>query len=264
MILQIGAFFGNLLSGIGNVAGQVFSAALPSAVGIGRQFLDRELNRKLRDKQRRSVGARAVEALNSPGIAVARIGGTTQPVGGRVQRSTFVPAALTPAQNPFGNIPLLPVGGLFPPQVLVPFPALDPIVRAIGRAVVPFKSPGGSAVANPLARLPGAPGEPRFAKDEFGRTIMFVPSPRPGEGFIRVEQARQLGLAPSKPFWRFNRLQGQFEKIKSRRMNPFNFKATKRAGRRVERTLDAVKELVRIERKMTSGKVTLKKRKRKR
>jgi len=119
-------------------------------------------------------------------------------------------------------------------------------------------------VANGLARLPGAPGEPRFAKDQFGRTIMFVPSPRPGEGFIRVETARQLGLAPSKPFWRFNRLQGQFEKIKSRRMNPFNFKATKRAGRRVERTLDAVKELVRIERKMTSGKVRLKKRKRKR
>jgi len=112
-------------------------------------------------------------------------------------------------------------------------------------------------VANGLVRLPGAPGEPRFAKDEFGRTIMFVPSPRPGEGFIRVETARQLGLAPTKPFWRFNRLQGQFEKIKSRRMNPFNFKATKRAGRRVERTLDAVKELVRIERKMTTGKVNI-------
>ncbi len=260
MILQIGAFFGNLLSGIGNVAGQVFSAALPSAVGIGQQFLNREINRKLRDKQRRSVGARAVEALNSPGIAVARIGGTTQPVGGRVQRSTFVPAALTPAQSPFGNIPLLPVGTTFP---LDPFAFKGP-VQALVRGVKGLPAPGGTAMANGLARLPGAPGEPRFARDEFGRTIMFVPSPRPGEGFIRVETARQLGLAPSKPFWRFNRLQGQFEKIKSRRMNPFNFKATKRAGRRVERTLDAVKELVRIERKMTSGKVRLKKRKRKR
>ena len=260
MILQIGAFFGNLLSGIGKVAGQVFTQALPGAIGIGQQFLNREINRKLRDKQRRSVGARAVEALNTPGIAVARIGGTTQPVGGRVQRSTFVPAALTPAQSPFGNIPLLPVGTSFP---LDPFAFKGP-VQALVRGVKGLPLPGGSAVANGLARLPGAPGEPRFAKDEFGRTIMFVPSPRPGEGFIRVEQARQLGLAPSKPFWRFNRLQGQFEKIKSRRMNPFNFKATKRAGRRVERTLDAVKELVRIERKMTSGKVTLKKRKRKR
>ncbi len=113
-----------------------------------------------------------------------------------------------------------------------------------------------------LMRIPGAPGEPRFQKDEFGRTIMFVPSPRPGEGFIAVITARQLGLSPTKPFWRFNRLEGQFEKIKARRMNPFNFKVTKRAGRRVERTLDAVKELVRIERKMTTGKVRLKKTKR--
>ena len=112
-----------------------------------------------------------------------------------------------------------------------------------------------------LMRLPGARGEPRFARDEFGNTIMFVPSPRPGEGFISVIAARQLGISPTKPFWRFNRLEGQFEKIKSRRMNPFNFKATARAGRRVERTLDAVKELVRIERKMTTGKVRLKKRK---
>ena len=117
-------------------------------------------------------------------------------------------------------------------------------------------------MANGLARLPGAPGEPRFAKDEFGRTIMFVPSPRPGEGFIQVAQARQLGLTPTRPFWRFNRFEGQFEKLKQRRLNPFNFKAAKRAGRRVERTLDAVKELVRIERKMTTGKVRFKKAKR--
>ena len=106
-------------------------------------------------------------------------------------------------------------------------------------------------------------GEPKFARDQFGVVIKFVPSPRPGEGFISVLQARQLGLSPTKPFWRFNRLEGQFEKIKPRRMNPFNFRATSRAGRRVERTLDAVKELVRIEKKMTSGKVSLKKRKRK-
>lgn len=110
-----------------------------------------------------------------------------------------------------------------------------------------------------LARPAGAPGEPKFARDEFGRTIMFVPSPRPGEGFITVAQARQLNLNPTRPFWRFNRKEGQFEKIKPRRLNPFNFRATSRAGRRVERSLDAVKELVRIERRQTTGKIRLKK-----
>ncbi len=266
MILQIGAFFGNLLSGIGNVAGQVFQSVLPGAVNIGQQFLQREVNRKLRRRQRQSVGAQATQALNTPGIAVARIGGTVQPVGGRVQRSTFTAAALTPAQNPFGNIPLLPVGG---GATAIAVEALRGFSQS--KIFPQFTDPRGTgAMANgqgPLNlkfRVPGTPGEPRFARDEFGRTIMFVPSPRPGEGFIRVEAARQLNFKPTRPFWRFNRIEGQFEKIKARRMNPFNFSATKRAGRRVERSLDAVKELVRIERKMTTGKVRLKKRKRKR
>ncbi len=259
MIMQIGAFFGNLLSGITTGIGQIARSVTPIAAGIGRQFLDRELNRKLQTRATRQVQTQAVAALNTPGISVARLGGTVQPVGGRVQRSTFTPAATTPAQSPIGNIPLLPVGTLATTFPLDPFAFRKPVQQLV-RTLLPAKrSP---AMANgQLARLPGAPGEPRFAKDQFGRTIMFVPSPRPGEGFISVQAARQLGLSPTKPFWRFNRLEGQFEKIKSRRMNPFNFKATARAGRRVERTLDAVKELVRIERKMTTGKVRLKRRK---
>lgn len=103
-----------------------------------------------------------------------------------------------------------------------------------------------------LMRLPGAVGEPKFARDEVGRTINFVPSPD-GSGFISVRQARQAGLSASKPWWRFNRLQGQFEKIKARRMNPFNFKAASRAGRRIERTLDAIKKVVSIHKKATKG-----------
>jgi len=262
LILQIGAFFGNLLGGITTGLGQIVRAAIPTAAGIGQQFLQREINRKLNTSQRRQVQAQAVAALNTPGISVARLGGTIQPVGGRVQRSTFTPAAFTPAQNPIGNIPLLPVGASprFPgTSILGPFPLQGPFVPGSKGFQPPVRN---AAMANgPLLRLPGRAGEPRFARDEFGNTIMFVPSPRPGEGFISVQAARQLNLSPTKPFWRFNRLEGQFEKIKSRRMNPFNFKATARAGRRVERTLDAVKELVRIERKMTTGKVRLKKRK---
>lgn len=262
MILQIGAFFGSLLEGVTGLAGGIIRESLPGLEDIGKQFLQRELSRKLVTKQKRQIQAQAVQALNTPGIAVTRIGGTKQPVGGRVQRSTFTPAALTPAQTPLGNIPLLPVT-TFP---LNPFDFKGPVqagVRALQGLPIrnaamagPLALPG---PAGPLARRAGAPGEPRFARDEMGNTIMFVPSPRPGEGFIRVFQARQLGLKPTKPFWRFNRFEGQFEKMKGRRMNPFNFSAAKRAGRRIEATLDAVKEFVRIERKMTTGKVRLKK-----
>lgn len=260
MILQFGALFGGLVSGIGTGLGAILQQAIPAGVGLGRQFLERELARKFKNKQKIQLGATAIGALNTPGIAVSVVGGTIQPVGGRVQRATFTPAALTPAQNPFGNIPLLPPGGrgFLPRMPGIPLPGAFP---GFGQLALPI--PKGLPMANGLATLPaGARGEPRFAKDQFGRTIMFVPSPRPGEGFLAVAAARQLGLAPTKPFYRFNRLEGQFEKIKQRRMNPFNFKATKRAGRRVERTLDAVKELVRIERKMTTGKVRLKRTKR--
>jgi len=120
-----------------------------------------------------------------------------------------------------------------------------------------------------VAQLPAIIGPPRgpqigpkFATDERGKTVMFVPAPN-GNGFIPVSQARGLGLGATKPWWRFNRFTGNYEKMKGRRLNPFNFRAAKRAGRRVEATLDAVKELVRIEKKMTSGKVRFKKRKKK-
>jgi len=104
----------------------------------------------------------------------------------------------------------------------------------------------------PLRLPPGAPGEPRFAKDEMGRTVMFVPSPQ-GNGFITVAQSRNLFGSAMKPWWRFNRIESQFEKISPRRMNPFNFKATKRAGRRIERTLDAIKTVVSVQRKLEKG-----------
>ncbi len=256
MILQLGAFFGRLVSGVGSGLGQVLKAVAPTALGIGQQFLQREINRKTLRRRTQQIGAQAIQALNTPGIAVARVGGTIQPVGGRVQRSTFQPAALTTAQNPIGNIPLLPVGGRFGRSPVAPFPGP---FAGFGTMFVP--GPGGASVANDNGLLfrkrtdvavGQAPGEPRFAQDEFGRTIMFVPSPR-GDGFISVQQARQLGLGAMKPWWRFNRIERQFEKIKRRRMNPFNFRAAKRAGRRIENTLEAIKGVVTIQRKLEKG-----------
>ena len=251
MILQIGAFFGSLVSGIGSGLGQLLKAAAPTALGIGQQFLQREVNRKLNRSRQTQIGAQAIAALNTPGISVARVGGTLQPVGGRVQRSTFTPAAQTPAQNPFGNIPLLPVGSrvlgtTFPLDPLAFRKPVQQLVRAVGGGVpqgplnLNFQVNGGLAVL------------PRFAQDEMGKTIMFVPSPR-GEGFISVQQARALNLSAMKPWWRFNRQEGQFEKIKRRRMNPFNFRAAKRAGRRIENTLEAIKGVVTIQRKLEKG-----------
>jgi len=235
VILQLGSIFGSILQQV-----------LPSALDLGSQFLTRELTRKDRRRSKDAAKAQAIAALNTPGISVARVGGTLQPVGGRVQRSTFFPAAQTPAQSPIGNIPLLPVG--FNTGV----PAIQ-FGRGVARSFLGPRQGGSSTVANlnGLA-VRGAPGEPRFALDERGKTIMFVPDPA-GNGFLPVVQARQLGLSAMKPWWRFNRLTSRFEKMKGRRMNPFNFKAASRAGKRIERTLDAIKDVVSIQRKMEKG-----------
>lgn len=263
MIIQLGSIFGSLISNIGSGLSGIIRQIAPAALDIGQQFLQREINRKLGTSRRRVIQGAAVQVLNTPGISVARLGGTVQPVGGNVQRSTFTPANFTPAQSPIGNIPLLPVGGRgtfglgFPAPNFggkLHRPPTPPQQGRIGvttlRDVVNDVGVGGVSL--------GAQRGPKFAQDEMGKTIMFVPLPD-GSGFVSVKQARAMNLNPTRPFWRWNRLASQYEKVKPRRLNPFNFRATARAGRRVCRTLDAVKELVTIERRQSTGKIRLKK-----
>lgn len=248
MIIQLGALFSGLVQGFGGIAKQL----LPSALETGAAFLQRELGRKERDRARRQFRAQAVAALNTPGIAVARIGGTVQPVGGRVQRPTFTGAALTPAQQPFGNVPLLPVGGRPVSSADVRGPVFRSFTGAPAprRMFVPNQTNG--LLFQRRTTAPGALGEPRFAQDEMGRTLKFVPDPT-GQGFLTLAEASQRNISPMKPHWRFNRLESQWEKIKPRRMNPFNFKASDRAGRRIDRTLDAVKAVLIISKKKDKG-----------
>ncbi len=286
MIIQLGTLFSTALSGLAKVATQSFQAVAPALLTAGNQFLQRELSRRLGREQQARIRTQAIEVLNTPGISVARIGGTIQPVGGRVSRATFTPAALSPAQSPIGNVPLLPVafggggfnqmfdrvlgrgtfglgfpapnfgGKLHTPRALPAGPALP--------ARIPM--PGASAPISTCPVVIGSGGRrfgPQFMTDERGNAVKFVPSPD-GRGFMNVQQALQCGLKASKPHWRFNLATGMYEKMKGRRLNPFNFKAAARAGRRVEATLDAVKEFVRIEKKMRSGKVSLKRKKKRR
>ncbi len=271
MIIQLGALFSSALSGLATVATQSFQAIAPTLLTAGSQFLQRELNRRLGRQQQQRIRTQAIEVLNTPGISVARVGGTTQPVGGRVQRSTFTPAATSPAQSPIGNIPLLPVGfgqvgipigGFRKPGLGFPAPMFGgrlhrpPLALPAGPQVPARISP---MPANLPMLLPRS-GPVSFMTDESGNAIKFVPNPN-GTGFLPVVVALQMGLKASKPHWRFNQKTGFYEKMKGRRLNPFNFKAAARAGRRIDATLDAVKEFVRIEKKMRSGKVSLKRKK---
>jgi len=113
--------------------------------------------------------------------------------------------------------------------------------------------------AGPLAV--GAFGEPRFARDQFGNVLRFIPSPRPGEGFLAVASAAQLGLKVRPPFYRFNRLTGMFVRLKSRRLNPLNFRALRRAQRREDAALREVSKLFTRARQQSRKSIRPKKRK---
>lgn len=250
MIIQIGALLGNAFSGL-------IQAATPLAVQTGQFFLQRELGRIQSRDAKKQVAARAVEALNTPGISVARIGGTTQPVGGAVQRSTFLPATNTPAQSPYGNVPLLPVTSAVRAPAYVPNdiranPAARVLMGAPAPTPVPFVGPtnGGRM---PLS-LNGNGAGPKYAVGGDGKALKFWNSPIQQEGYLEVNQAKSIyGSKVKPPFYRFNRMTGGFEKIKARRMNPFNFRAAERARRRVSRTYDAIKDVMQINNAVEKG-----------
>lgn len=269
MIIQLGALLGGLFS-------EAVGSFATGALDVGKLFLQRELNRKLRRRQSSAAKAQAIQVLNTPGISVASLGGNVQAVGGPVQRPTFFGSSLGPVQNRFGNIPFAPVpqfaafqqpqGGFQArPRTAVSLPALGGLASGTFKAGQRFgdflmgpPAPSTGPFIGPIQTqngggMAGAPGEPKYAKDQFGKVIKFVVSPRPGEGFLPLAAAQNLGLNVSKPHWRFNRLQGQYEKLKARRMNPFNFAAAARAGKRIDRTLDAVKMVVSVQNAKDKG-----------
>ncbi len=96
-------------------------------------------------------------------------------------------------------------------------------------------------------------GQSNFAKDECNRTLKFFCSPRPGEGWVNVDDAAALGLKARKPFARFNIMENRFQSIPRRRMNVANLKALGRAERRRRDFMDLVLPLVRDRRKESAG-----------
>jgi len=93
-----------------------------------------------------------------------------------------------------------------------------------------------------------------FAKDECGNILKFFCSPRPGEGWVQVEDAASLGLRPTKPFSRLDLSIGEFVRMPRRRMNPLNIKALGRANRRREGFIDIAATHLRERRKEREGK----------
>ncbi len=99
MILQIGAFFGNLFEGITSSARSLGEQFLPQALNVGQQFttslINRELNRDavnaIQDRQKAQL--RAAANAVSP---TAAAGQTAVPAGGPAIGTAFMPATIVP------------------------------------------------------------------------------------------------------------------------------------------------------------------------
>jgi len=245
MILQLGSLLGGLFSGLGGIARQV----LPSAIDIGKTFLQREIQRRVKRSSIQQIGNQFLAQARSPPISVANIGSTRQPITGPVQRSTFVPSRAAPVFSSFGTPTFPAITPAFLPGAAAGFGrAIGPLARRFLPDVLAGAAQGALTPARRLgmpngALAIGAPGEPRFARDQFGNVLKFIPSPRPGEGFLAVGSAQQLGLKVRGPFYRFNRLTGLFVRLKPRRINPLNFKALRRAQSREDAALREVSKL---------------------
>jgi len=130
-----------------------------------------------------------------------------------------------------------------------------PLLQAL-----PGELNGGSMAQDTMPSAVSATGQmttgrmSNFAKDEFGNVLKFFCSPRPGEGWIQVEDAASLGLRPMKPFSRLDLSIGQFVRMPRRRMNPLNMKALGRANRRREDFIDICATHLRERRREREGK----------
>ncbi len=99
MILQIGAFFGNLFEGITAGATQLGAGLLSSGLQVGQQFTSSLINRELNRDTVNAIQDRQKAALRAAANAVsptAAVGQTAVPAGGPATGTAFMPATIIP------------------------------------------------------------------------------------------------------------------------------------------------------------------------
>ncbi len=99
MILQIGAFLGNLFSGVSTGLTQLASGLVPGALQVGQQFTTSLINRELNRDAVNAIQDRQKALLRAAANAVsptAAVGQTAVPTGGPATGTAFMPATLIP------------------------------------------------------------------------------------------------------------------------------------------------------------------------
>ena len=205
-IFQIGAFFTELAQQL-----------IPVGLDIGKQFINRELQRGTVQAQKDLIRAQAQGGGISPPsfTSTKNTGALSAPF------STSIP--ITPA----GFLPQAPPR-IFPPE-LGPFPLNGP-------QMIPLAPTGLNGTGHPRM----IPGPQQFAPT--GRFVLDKTN-----GCLRPafpgEKGTKYRLTP----------QGEYVKVKPRRMNALNPRAAHRASRRIDAALRAVKEIVNVSNRKDKG-----------
>ena len=216
MICQLGAIFGPLLQ---------------AGLQVGAQFLNRELGRDARREQRDLIKAQARATGAGSSFVQAQSPGTVS-----------APFVARPAAIPVQTAGL----GAAIPRILQGAQTLgrrfgpDIAGGALGAAAVQAMTQGGG--------LNGAVGVGVGAAAPFGTsfTERFVLDK--GSGCLRLKMPGEKGAT-----FKIDR-NGDFVRVKARRINPANKSAARRASRRIDATINFMSDLVRVSTKRDKGK----------
>jgi hypothetical protein len=187
---------------------------LQAGVQVGQQFLNREFGRDARRAEKDLIKAQA-RAGGSGSFVQSQSTGTFS--------APFVPAATPVAMR--GQVGLRPSPAPFRfGDMRGP---LNPFVNGTSRIVGPALNGGGA--------VEGFPQAGRFVLDKESGCLRQK---------LKGEKGRTFRIDPET---------GDFVQVKARRMNPLNPRAAKRAARRIDATLNACKQIVKISRKKDKG-----------
>ncbi len=199
---------------------------LEAGIGFGTQFLNRELGRGARREQKdllkaqaRATGGGSFVDAQSPGT-VSSAFRTPAPI----PQTTFAGTTLGAGFNLPGSLGVrLPRGG----GIMGPFPLQTGVLQR-------------------PSNLLGAPipaGTAPFATSRSERFVLDKES-----GCLRLKQPGEKGAT-----FKLD-TNGDFVRVRARRINPFNKSAAKRASRRIDATINAMADLVRVSKKRDKGK----------
>ncbi len=213
----------------------IFNQLLETGLGIGRQFLDRELSRDSRRQQKDLLKAQARASGGGSSFVDAQSPGTVS--AAFVERPPAIPVQAAGLGTAAG---VLLRGGVAGARAGAA--RAGPVLRRIGPDIAAGALGAGAVSALGLNGNGGGVDTGAFQLG--GRFVLDQET-----GCLRQKMRGEKGIT-----FKIDSRTGDFVRVRARRINPFNKSAAKRASRRIDATINAMADLVRVSNKRDKGK----------